>query len=130
MAVFKGRPGTVLKISAMMVAVNIAGSLMLMGPFGHVGLAIATAVSGLLAAVIMVVLLSVAGKISGVIVLQLIRIFLAASFMAVMLWCISPLVTDMSALGRLLILVAAGGGTYFIAAVLLGAVPVGLLRRR
>jgi len=125
-----GRPGTVLKISAMMVAVNIAGSLMLMGPFGHVGLAIATAVSGLLAAVIMVVLLSVAGKISGVIVLQLIRIFLAASFMAVMLWCISPLVTDMSALGRLLILVAAGGGTYFIAAVLLGAVPVGLLRRR
>ena len=45
-----GRPGTVLKISAIMVASNIAGSLLLMGPFGHVGLAIATAVSGLLAA--------------------------------------------------------------------------------
>ena len=125
-----GRPGTVLKISAIMVAANISGSLVLMGPFGHVGLAIATAMSGLISAVIMVVLLSVAGKFNSLIILRLLRIFLAAGVMAILLWCLLPVIADMSAVRRLLVLMLAGGGTYFIAAVLFGAVPVDLLYRR
>jgi len=36
----------------------------------------------------------------------------------------------MASVVRLLILVVAGGGTYFAATVLFGAVPVDLLRRR
>ena len=125
-----GRPGTVLKISAIMVAANISGSLVLMGPFGHVGLAIATAMSGLISAVIMVVLLAVAGKFNSLIILRLLRIFLAAGVMAILLWCLLPVIADMSAVRRLLVLMLAGGGTYFIAAVLFGAVPVDLLYRR
>ena len=125
-----GRPRTVLKISATMVAANIAGSLLLMGPFGHVGLAIATAVSGLLAAVIMVLLLAAAGKFSRVILLPLVRILLAAGVMAALLWFLRPIVSDMISVLRLLILVVAGGGTYFAAAALFGAIPLDLLRRR
>ena len=125
-----GRPGTVLKISAIMVAANIVGSLLLMGPFGHVGLAIATSVSGLLAAVIMVLLLAAAGKFNRTILLPLVRILLATGVMAVLLWFLGPMVSDMASVMRLLILVAAGGGTYFAAAALFGAIPVDLLRRR
>ena len=113
-----------------MVAANIAGSLLLMGPFGHVGLAIATAVSGLLAAVIMLLLLAAAGKFSRTILLPLVRILLATGVMAVLLWFLGPMVSDMASVVRLLILVAAGGGTYFAAAALFGAIPVDLLRRR
>ena len=98
-----GRPGTVLKISAIMVAANIAGSLLLMGPFGHVGLAIATAVSGLLAAVIMLLLLAAAGKFSRTILLPLVRILLANGVMAVLLWFLGPMVSDMASVVRLII---------------------------
>ena len=125
-----GRPGTVLKISAIMVAANIAGSLLLMGPFGHVGLALATAASGLLAAVIMLLLLAAAGKFSRTILLPLVRILLANGVMAVLLWFLGPMVSDMAPVVRLIILVAAGGGTYVAAAALFGAIPVYLLRRR
>ena len=124
-----GRPGTVLKISAIMVASNIAGSLLLMGPFGHVGLAIATAVSGLLAAAIMVLLLAAAGKFSRTILLPLGRILLAASVMAALLWFLGPIVSDMASVVRLLILVVAGSVTYFATAALFGAIPSDLLHR-
>ena len=125
-----GRPGTVLKISAVMVITNIAGSLLLMGPFGHMGLAIATAISGLLAAVIMMLLLAAAGKISRAMLSPVFRILLASGVMAVLLWFLRPVVADLASVVRLLILVVAGGGTYFAAAALFGAVPVDLLRRR
>ena len=98
-----GRPGTVLKISAIMVAANVVGSLLLMGPYGHVGLAIATAVSGLLAAVIMLLLLATAGKFSRTILLPLVRILLATGVMAVLLWFLGPMVSDMASVLRLLI---------------------------
>jgi peptidoglycan biosynthesis protein MviN/MurJ (putative lipid II flippase) len=95
-----------------------------------VGLAIATAVSGLLAAVIMLLLLAEAGKFSRTILLPLVRILLATGVMAVLLWFLGPMVSDMASVVRLLILVVAGGGTYFAAAALFGAIPVDLLRRR
>jgi hypothetical protein len=50
--------------------------------------------------------------------------------MAVLLWFLRPVVADMASVVRLLILVVAGGGTYFAATALFGAVPVDLLRRR
>jgi putative peptidoglycan lipid II flippase len=104
--------------------------LLLMGPFGHMGLAIATAISGLLAAVIMMLLLAAAGKISRAMLSPLVRILLASGVMAVLLWFLRPVVADMASVVRLLILVVAGGGTYFAATALFGAVPVDLLRRR
>ena len=52
-----GQPGTVLKISIMTIVINITGSLILMPLFGHVGLAMATSLSGLMAGAVMAVLL-------------------------------------------------------------------------
>ncbi len=125
-----GRPETPLKISAVMVATNVVGSLLLMGPFGHVGLAVATAVSGLLAASIMLLLLTAAGKFSRAMFLPLIRIFLAAGVMAVVLWFLRPILADVGSVIRLFVLVLAGGGTYFVAAILFGAVPIDIPRQR
>jgi murein biosynthesis integral membrane protein MurJ len=48
-----GQPGTVLKISIMTVVINITASLVMMPIFGHVGLALATSLSGLIAAITM-----------------------------------------------------------------------------
>ena len=51
-----GKPSIVLRISIITVLINISGSLILMPNFGHVGLALATSVSGICAACLLTVI--------------------------------------------------------------------------
>ncbi len=123
------QPAIVLKISIVMVVTNIVGSLLLMGPFGHVGLAMATSGSGLLAAAIMLVMLRMSGKLNLGALSGLLRILGAAAVMMLVLFGALRLMPEIDAIWRLVIFVGIGGLTYFCAAILFGAVPAGLFHR-
>ncbi len=128
-----GRPGTVLKISIMTIAINITGSLILMPIFGHVGLALATSLSGLVAGVVMVVLLRRRRRLGLGSIGMMGRIFLATMIMAILLFVFenfgSGLRHFMPAAFWLAGQVIFGGAAFFAAAVFFKAIPVGLVRR-
>ena len=125
-----GQPGLVLRISLVMVAVNIVGSLLLMGPFGHTGLAMATAASGLLAAAIMLVILAQRDRLGTAMLRPLARILLASLIMVLALWGLTMWLPFDNPVLRLALYVGGGSVVYFGAAILLRAVPSGLFRRR
>ncbi len=125
-----GQPGLVLRISLVMVAVNIVGSLLLMGPFGHTGLAMATAASGLLAAVIMLVILAQRDRLGTDMLRPLARILLASLIMVLALSGLTLWPPFDNPVLRLALYVGGGSVVYFGAAILLRAVPSGLFRRR
>jgi putative peptidoglycan lipid II flippase len=125
-----GQPGLVLRISLVMVAVNIVGSLLLMGPFGHTGLAMATAASGLLAAAIMLVILARRDRLSTAMLRPLARILLASLIMVLALSGLTMWLPFDNPVLRLALYVGGGSAVYFGAAILLRAVPSGLFRRR
>ena len=125
-----GQPGLVLRISLTMVVINIVGSLLLMGPFGHAGLAMATAVSGLLAAAIMLVILARRDRLGAAMLRPLARILLASLIMMLALWGLTIWLPFDNPVLRLVLYVGGGSVVYFGAAILLRAVPPGLLRRR
>ncbi|MEL0292301.1 MAG: murein biosynthesis integral membrane protein MurJ [Alphaproteobacteria bacterium] len=125
-----GQPGLVLRISLVMVAVNIVGSLLLMGPFGHTGLAMATAASGLLAAVIMLVILARRDRLGTAMLRPLARILLASLIMVLALSGLTMWLPFDNPVLRLALYVGGGSVVYFGAAILLRAVPSGLFRRR
>ncbi|MDA7599741.1 murein biosynthesis integral membrane protein MurJ [Alphaproteobacteria bacterium] len=132
-----GRPGHVLTISLIMVAVNIIGSLLLMGPLGHVGLALATSLAASVAAGLMIVLLAREGKLHWRVLSPLIKPVIAALVMLAGLklgligigGMTGPFLATLPAALVLAGLVAIGGGFYFGSAVLLGALPKGVFRR-
>jgi putative peptidoglycan lipid II flippase len=125
-----GQPGLVLRISLVMVAVNIVGSLLLMGPFGHTGLAMATAASGLLAAAIMLVILARRDRLGTAMLRPLARILLASLIMVLALSGLTMWLPFDNPVLRLALYVGGGSAVYFGAAILLRAVPSGLFRRR
>ncbi len=125
-----GQSGLVLRISLVMVAVNIVGSLLLMGPFGHTGLAMATAASGLLAAAIMLVILARRDRLGTAMLRPLARILLASLNMVLALWGLTMWLPFDNPVLRLALYVGGGSVVYFGAAILLRAVPSGLFRRR
>lgn len=125
-----GQPGLVLRISLVMVAVNIVGSLLLMGPFGHAGLAMATAASGLLAAAIMLVILAQRDRLGTAMLRPLARILLASLIMVLALSGLTMWLPFDNPVLRLALYVGGGSVVYFGAAILLRAVPSGLFRRR
>jgi putative peptidoglycan lipid II flippase len=125
-----GQPGLVLRISLVMVAVNIVGSLLLMGPFGHAGLAMATAASGLLAAAIMLVILARRDRLGTAMLRPLARILLASLIMVLALSGLTMWLPFDNPVLRLALYVGGGSVIYFGAAILLRAVPSGLFRRR
>jgi len=125
-----GQPGLVLRISLVMVAVNIVGSLLLMGPFGHTGLAMATAASGLLAAAIMLVILARRDRLGTAMLRPLARILLASLIMVLALSGLTMWLPFDNPVMRLALYVGGGSAVYFGAAILLRAVPSGLFRRR
>jgi putative peptidoglycan lipid II flippase len=125
-----GQPGLVLRISLVMVAVNIVGSLLLMGPFGHTGLAMATAASGLLAAAIMLVILAQRDRLGTAMLRPLVRILLASLIMVLALSGLTMWLPFDNPVLRLALYVGGGSVVYFGAAILLRAVPSGLFRRR
>ena len=127
-----GQPTVVLKISLITVAINVAGSLLLMPILGHVGLALATAVSGTLAAAIMLFLLARQHRLSASFLPVCGKIILASAVMgaAIMLlqFGVDRFVTVPAAVG-LAVIVGGGGTVYAVTAYVVGAVPAGLLRQ-
>jgi putative peptidoglycan lipid II flippase len=128
-----GQPGTVLKISIMTIMINITGSLILMPFFGHVGLALATSLSGLMAGVVMVVLLSRRRRLGWGSIGMIGRIFLATIIMAIFLVGVenfgSGLRYFMPAAFWLAGQVIFGATAFLAAAFFFKAIPVGLVRR-
>jgi peptidoglycan biosynthesis protein MviN/MurJ (putative lipid II flippase) len=101
-----------------------------MGPFGHAGLAMATAVSGLLAAAIMLVILARRDRLGAAMLRPLARILLASLIMMLALWGLTIWLPFDNPVLRLVLYVGGGSVVYFGAAILLRAVPPGLFRRR
>tara|TARA_B100001057_G_scaffold173784_1_gene174501 strand:+ start:1731 stop:3308 length:1578 start_codon:yes stop_codon:yes gene_type:complete len=128
-----GQPGTVLKISIMTIAINITGSLILMPLLGHIGLALATSLSGLIAGVVMAFLLRRRRRLDGSCIGMMGRIFLATIIMAIVLVVFayfgSGLRQFMPAAFWLVGQVIFGGAAFLTAAVLFQAIPASLVRR-
>ena len=127
-----GQPGVVLKISLTTVAINVAGSLSLMPILGHVGLALATAVSGTVAAAIMVYLLARQHRLSVSFLPVCGKIMLASAVMATVVMFLQFGVdkfTELPAAVGLAVIVGGGGAVYAVTAYIVGAVPAGLLRQ-
>ena len=128
-----GQPGIVLKISIMTIVINITGSLILMPLFGHVGLALATSLSGLIAGVVMAVLLRRRRRLGGGCIGMMGRIFLATMIMAIFLFVFanfgSGLRHFMPAALWLAGQVIFGGAAFLAAAFFFKAIPAGLVRR-
>ena len=101
--------------------------------FGHVGLALATSLSGLIAAIAMAILLRRRGRLGGGSLGMIGRIFLASLVMAMLLlamvWLAGGIRQFLPAAGSLACLVAVGGGGFLIAAWCFRAIPAGFVRR-
>lgn len=122
------RPGLVLRVSLIMVACNIGGSLLLMGPLGHVGLAMATSGAATIAALILMVILIGEGRLRFGRLGPLTKIVVATAIMAAGLLATLAFLPPLPAAFALAILVVVGGGLFAGTAVLLRAIPAGLLR--
>ena len=127
------QPGMVLKISLITVAINVAGSLSLMPILGHVGLALATAISGTVAAAIMLYLLARQHRLSASFLPVCGKIMLASAVMGAAIvslqFGLDRLVFVPAAFG-LTVIVGGGGAVYAVTAYVIGAIPPGLLRTR
>ena len=128
-----GQPGTVLKISIMTILINITGSLVLMPLFGHIGLALATSVSGLIAGLVMAVLLRRRRRLGWGCIGMIGRIFLATVIMAIVLFVFANFDPELRhflpSAFWLVAQVIFGGAAFLAAAVFFKAIPPGLLRR-
>ena len=125
-----GQPTTVLRVSIFAVLVNVAGSLILMRIYGHVGLAIATSISGVMAALILGVLLARSGKLVGIPFVLVGKICLASACMAAGLIGARQVMPALPDALVLLTLVGVGGVIYLAASMVLKTIPEGILRSR
>lgn len=123
------QPATVLKVSLFAVLVNVAGSLILMRIYGHVGLAIATALSGLTAALVLGILLARDGKLAQIPLGLIGKICLASGLMGGGLIGARQVMPDLPNALILAALVAVGAVIYLAASVILKIIPEGILRR-
>ena len=127
------RPGFVLKVSIAAVITNLVLSLSLMPVFGHVGLALATSISGIVAAAALAVRLTSDGHMGCPAPMILVRIGTATLVMLGVLvlgrgW-LETSFESLPVIGHLAVLVGAGGAVYLAMAFGLRAVPTQLLRR-
>ena len=125
-----GQPATVLKISLLAVLVNVAGSLILMRIYGHVGLAIATSFSGVMAALMLGILLVRKGKLVQIPFGLIGRLCVASAFMAAGLLGTRQAMPDLPHALALVLLVVVGVVLYLAASVVLKTIPKGILRSR
>ena len=125
-----GQPTTVLRVSIFAVLVNVGGSLILMRIYGHVGLAIATSISGVMAALILGVLLARSGKLVGIPFVLVGKICLASACMAAGLIGARQVMPALPDALVLLTLVGVGGVIYLAASMVLKTIPEGILRSR
>ncbi|MEC8641817.1 MAG: lipid II flippase MurJ, partial [Pseudomonadota bacterium] len=107
----------------------LALSLSLMPVLGHVGLALATSISGMVAAGALMTRLIRDGHMGLPAPMMIARICGATLAMLAVLLLAGSWFDTWPAIGLLVALVAAGGGAYLAVAAALGAVPRQLLRR-
>ena len=122
------RPGLVLAVSVVMVLVNIILSITLMPVYGHLGLALATSVSGLFAAVTLFLLAVRSGYIGILPVSGLVRIVAACIAMAMSLVAIDSLLPPIASWLEMGALVGGGSAVFLVAALMLRAMPPQLVR--
>ena len=117
----------------MTIVINISGSLILMPLFGHVGLAFATSLSGLVAGVVMAVLLRRHRRFGGGCIGMMGRILLATMIMAVLLVGLADFGSGLRHFIPAAIWLACqvifGGATFIAAAFFFKAIPAGLMSR-
>ena len=127
------RASFVLAVSIVTVAVNIGLSLTLMPIFGHVGLALATSVSGYVAAALLVSGLIRSRHLGMPSPAALGRIVIASLAMAAVLlgliYGVPELTSALGSVGSLALLVVSGGTVFLLVAWRIGAIPAQLLRR-
>ena len=123
------RPGFVLKVSVAAVVTNVALSLSLMPVLGHVGLALATSASGMVAAGALVAGLAKDGHMGCPAPMVVARMGGATAVMLLVLLGVRGWLDMLPPLAHLAVLVLAGGVTYLTIAAGLRAVPPQLLRR-
>ena len=116
----------------MTIVINITGSLILMPLFGHVGLAMATSLSGLMAGAVMAVLLRRWGRLGGGCFGMMGRILLATVIMSIFLIGLTNLGSGlrhfMPAVFWLAGQIVLGGTVFLTAAFFFKAIPAGLKR--
>ena len=125
----------VFKISILTVLVNIAGSLLMMPYLGHVGLALATAIASWIGVIVMAVLLAGEGRLTIAALAPLLRIFISACLMGLVLFVVQIVMA--SVLGSLkladlimtIVMVITGLLSYFGLSYLFGTIPPFLFRR-
>jgi len=134
---FASSRGTfVLKISLLSVAINIVGSVTMMPTLGHIGLALATAISSWVAVVIMAVILLREKRLLMASLSQSLPIFLASVIMMISLgatkWLMSPLWHGalLAPLIMTVIYVFVGLAVYFGISYGLGTIPPFLFGKR
>ena len=123
------RAGFVLRVSIVTVITNLALSLSLMPVLGHVGLALATSLSGMVAAGALTARLLRDGHMGVPAPMVIARICGATMVMLAVLLLARGWFATWPAIGLLATLVAVGGGAYLAVAFALRAVPRQLLRR-
>ena len=101
--------------------------------FGHVGLALATSFSGLIAGVLMAVLLHRRRRLGVAWLYMMGRILLATLVMAIFIFMLTNFGTglqhNLPAALWLIGLVISGGVVFFASAIFFRAIPTGLMRR-
>mgnify|MGYP003312594118 CR=1 FL=1 len=127
---------TPVRVAVVSMAVNVAASLLLIGPFGHVGVALATAIASWLNTLVLAAILvrrqalSVDPRLRN----RLIRIVLASAVMGLVLWFLEPMLagglagTLMERVGALIALIVTGIVVYFATAFGLGAASAADIR--
>ena len=106
--------------------------LIVMPIFGHVGLALATAISGTIAAAVMVFSLARQGRISSAFLPMISKITLATAIMGGAVMSLQyglDSFLNVAAAVDLVIIVGGGVVTYALISFRIGAVPAGILRR-
>ena len=127
---------TPVRVAVVSMVVNIAASLLLIGPLGHVGVALATAIAAWLNTLVLTAILvrRRAWYIDPRLRHRLIRIILASVAMGLVLWVLEPILasnltdTLVERVGALIALIVAGIVVYFAAAFGLGAVSAADIR--
>ena len=118
-----------LGVSIAAVVANVSLSITLMPVLGHVGLALATSLSGLLAATALAAALARRGHLRLPPPIETMRTVACCLVMAAVLFGIGRLLPALPPAVELGILVIGGGGAYLVAAAAFGAVPPQLFRR-
>jgi putative peptidoglycan lipid II flippase len=132
----RGDTRTPVRIALLAIAANLIGNIALIWSLGHIGIALATALSAWLNVILLWLMLVRRGQFSidAQLARRLPRLLLAALLMAASLWLLNPLLLPalsgglLARITGLTLLIGIGGAVYFGGALLFGAFALNDLR--